>query len=109
MNELLDQVYREMQRLSENGEHAGYEEFVQVVELREQLVVYIEANRDFLTPEEKKMLNHLGTMDSKILNHMNRLKIEAKDGLLKMQHSKIQKSGYSSYTVNESFMFDERK
>ncbi|WP_041853731.1 hypothetical protein [Thermobacillus composti] len=106
MDELLLQLLSESRRLSEMGRDAGYESFVNLVELRQQLVEAIRGRN--LTDRQQAMLRELQTYESILLGHMNDLMKEAEEALRSIRTSKIQQRGYQAYSPAGSMLFDRR-
>lgn len=106
MDELLLRVLSESKRISELGRDAGYESFVSLIELREQLVEAVRGGE--LTDYQREMLRELQTYESNLLLHMNDLKREAEQALRSIRNSKVQQRVYQAHTSTGSILFDRR-
>jgi hypothetical protein len=109
MDELLLQVLAETKRLCESEPSDDYEQFVNLVELRQQLTDRIEEQEEGLQPNQKLQMQQLLTYDSVIMREMQRLKDEAMDMIGRMNSSKKQYTAYNNKRTYDSFMFDKRK
>jgi len=103
----LDSLLAESKRLGELGKDAGYESFIRLVEMRDQLVQAISGYE--LTDEQKRKLLELQAHDAVLLRHMNELKREAEKGLQSIRNSRIQQQAYQSNTPYESMLFDKKR
>lgn len=108
LSELIDRLVRETNRLSEMGAQCTYQEFEQLVELRQTLINAIELNGHNLTDEHRKKIQSLSPLDEIILGHMHRLREEAREGIVKMNQSKRQAAVYQQQPAYESILFDKR-
>jgi hypothetical protein len=109
MDELLLQVLTETKRLCESEPSDDYEQFVNLVELRQQLTDRIEEQEEGLKPNQMLQVQQLLTYDSGIMREMQRLKDEAMDKIGRMNSSKKQNTAYNNKGVYDSFMVDKRK
>ncbi|XID91004.1 hypothetical protein ACF3MZ_21125 [Paenibacillaceae bacterium WGS1546] len=109
MNELIERVLQETQRLSKDGESCSYLEFVELVELRQLLTDEVEKKRDAMTDAQKERIRELKHMDAAILGHMQRLKDEASQALNQLNGSKLQRKAYQNEVEFGSILFDKRK
>jgi len=108
MDDLLRQVLAETRLLSQRDESLEYERYVQLVDLRETLTSKI-ADQEIVSVADKEMIKEILNYDSVILGIMQELKLEALEGLKKVQSFKKQKAAYDNAGDHESFMFDQRK
>lgn len=108
-DELLDRVLQETQRLCDEGPEAGYEAFVELTDLREQLMENVTERQAKLTSEQQASLRRLLELDSIILQHMHALKNEAEQGLGRIQQSNRQRDAYQPQYDVGSIMFDHKK
>jgi len=106
---LLDQVLKETQRLSDTGPEAGYEAFVALTDLREKLMQAVGEQQAALTPEQKMALRRLLELDPVILRHMQTLKAEAEQALVRIHQSSLQREAYQPHYDVGSIMFDRKK
>jgi len=106
MDELLHQVISESKRLSELGREAGYESFVRLVGLRDQLIEAMRGRE--LTDGQREKLRELQACESVLLGHMQDLKREAEERLRSIRASKIQQRAYQAKAPTESMLFDRR-
>lgn len=107
MNNLLQQILEETQLLCQPNPNTDYERYVQLVELRESLTSAL-VSEPSLTPLNKQMIREIISCDPVILQHMQRLKDEANEGLNRIRSYKKQKSAYDQQYGSEGFMFDQR-
>lgn len=107
MDDLLRRVLDESRRLSELGKEAGYESFVQLVDLRDQLVKAIGDQE--LSDEHRRQLRKLQTYESVLLSHMSELLKEAEEGMRSIRTSKVQQQAYQQSAPYESMLFDKKR
>jgi len=108
MYKQIEELLTETDRLAEEGDRYGYEAFVELVEKRQRLLDALERNREPLPDSCKEMLRSIAEKDAVILAHMQRLKKEAEDGLVRLAQAKKQRAAYQAEGIAESFMFDKR-
>lgn len=84
MDKMLEHLLSETARLAEEGGNCEYEAFVQLVELRQQMLDLLEQYQEPLPEEYKQKLRLLAEKDAVILEHMQRLKKEAEEGLARL-------------------------
>jgi hypothetical protein len=109
LDTLLEQVLKETQRLGDEGPKAGYEAFVRLTDLREKMMEVLAEQRGALTEEHKAILRKLLELDPVILGHMQTLKHEAEQGLIRIQQSNKQRDAYQPHYDVGSIMFDRKK
>jgi Fe2+ or Zn2+ uptake regulation protein len=109
MDELLNLVLQETQRLCDEGPEAGYEAFVWLTDLREKMMEVLAEQQEALTNEHKAIIRRLLELDPVILGHMQTLKHEAEQGLLRIQQSNKQREAYQQHYDVGSIMFDRKK
>ncbi|MFC5653070.1 hypothetical protein ACFPYJ_28965 [Paenibacillus solisilvae] len=107
MNNLLHQILEETKLLCHPNLNTDYEQYVQLVELREALTSAL-VSKPLLTPQNKEMIREIISCDPVILQHMQRLKDEANEGISRIRSYKKQKSAYDQQYSSEGFMFDKR-
>ncbi|QHT63443.1 hypothetical protein GXP70_28145 [Paenibacillus lycopersici] len=107
MDNLLQQVLSETEFLSNNGQTEHYERFEALVELRQSLVDRIAAEGP-LSAGQKMLVQAIMGHDHAIMAHMDRLKNEAAEGLIRLQGYQRQRNGYSQPAYYDGFMFDKR-
>jgi hypothetical protein len=105
---LLDQVLKETQRLSDVGPAAGYEAFVELTNLRERMMDALAEHQAQLTEGQKGILHRLRELDPLILGHMQYLKTEAEQGLVRVRQSYRQREAYQQQYGVGSIMFDHK-
>lgn len=109
MDELIRKVLVEIVRLCEPTIRHDYEEYVALTELREELLIKVNKNKP-LNDSQIQLLNEINKYDSMIIQQMLNLKIEAEEGLRRLNASKKQKIAYvNDETALDSFMYDKRK
>jgi len=106
MDSLLLRLLAESRRLSELGKEAGYEAFVELVELRDQWIRAMEGREP--TDEQKRLLQELKTYESVLLGHLHELLEEAQVGLRSFRTSRIQQRAYQTYAPYESMLLDKK-
>ncbi|MFD0714968.1 hypothetical protein [Paenibacillus sp. GCM10027626] len=109
MHELLQAVLHETELLSrlEQTEDNDYERFERLVDLRQALVDQI-AEYGKLLPSQKQAVKAIMEYDSIIVRHMERMKEEAQEGLLRINNVKRQKAAYDNSSAYDAIMFDKR-
>ncbi|SDX28534.1 hypothetical protein [Paenibacillus sp. CF384] len=100
-------VLAETKYLSELGDSEDYERFESLVELRQSLVDQIDAEGE-LSPELKKVVQELFQYDTIILGHMQRIKNEAAEALIRLNGYKKQIHAYGNQGHLDGLMFDRR-
>lgn len=107
MDDLLSRLLAESRRLSELGKDAGYEAFVQLVDLREAFIRSMDGREP--TDEQRQLLRELKTYESVLLGHMRELLREAEAGLRSFRTSRIQQRAYQAYASAESMLLDKKQ
>lgn len=105
MDNVIEQLFLESQRLSDVNQEWEYEEFERLVEIRQSIADQI----DSLSDQQRARLRQLQQFDDKIVTNMQRLMQEAQDGISRLNSSRKQKNAYSHADNLGSFMFDEKK
>ncbi|WP_028551013.1 hypothetical protein [Paenibacillus sp. UNC451MF] len=112
MDKSLDELLQMTQQLASKLETVGYEEIVEFVNIREELVLNIQKQYEN-HKLDKSYLDHalvsILSYDDQILYRMQQLKNEASDNLNKMTTAKQQKSSYEAKYAPESMFFDKKK
>jgi hypothetical protein len=107
MDDLLRRLLAESRRLSELGKEAGYEAFIELVDLREQVIRAMDGRK--LTAEQQQLLRELKTHESVLLGHMQELLRDAEAGLCSFRNSRIQQRAYQAYAPSESMLLDKKQ
>jgi hypothetical protein len=108
MDDLLVSVLEKVKYLAKAGREAGYEEFVELVELRQALTDLV-LDKGNLTPHVKMIVDEILSYDPQILAAMKALKDEAEEGLSRIHSSRKQRSLYNQQEAYDSIMFDAKK
>jgi hypothetical protein len=106
MEQLIQEVLTESDRLARLAQPADYEAYVELTELREALAEEVQG-RYTISDVERALLNSISQYDEIILGHMKTLMQEAAAGIQRINSSKKQKAGYGNTSSHESIMFDK--
>ena len=106
MEQLIQEILKESDRLAKLAEPADYEAYVELTELRQVLAEEVQ-NRDTITEAEKALLSSISQYDEIILGHMQMLMQEAAASIQKINDSRKQKESYGNVGTHESIMFDK--
>ncbi|MCF2944120.1 hypothetical protein [Paenibacillus tarimensis] len=87
---------------------APYEEFTELVVLRDNVLQELQQKPD-MSEDEKHMLRQIGEFDSVILNRMLELKEEAAQAIQKLSKTRVQKKAYQDSYTPGSFFFDRKE
>jgi hypothetical protein len=109
MDKLIRQVMDEVIRLGEPHPERRYEEYEELVELRQQLVDQVEKNVHPLSAEQRDFIHQILSYDNVILERMAAYKLEAEEGLQAIKAAKRQRKSYEVPSFDEGFLFDEKK
>ncbi len=112
MDNSLDELLQLTHQLASRLETADYEEMVEFVDTREELVQNIRQqyeqhhfDKAYLESARASILSY----DTLILRRMQQLKDEASGNLNRMTAAKQQKSSYEAKYAPESLFFDKKK
>lgn len=108
MDNLIDRLLEETRKLGENPDQFGYEEFVALVELRQQLSDMI-SEQGKPMPLQQVRINELLPYEAIILSRMQHLKMEAQTEIERLQNTKRQHVAYHQLGATSSFMFDQKQ
>ncbi|MFB9276278.1 hypothetical protein [Cohnella cellulosilytica] len=106
MEQLIQEVLTESDRLARLAQPADYETYVELTELREALAAEVH-ERSAISEVERALLGSISQYDEIILGHMQTLMQEAAAGIQRINSSKKQKAGYGNAGSHESIMFDK--
>lgn len=109
MDELIERVLVETKRMSVVGAVDEYEQFEDLIELRQQLADLVVSDRDTLSERQKAWIQEINSYDVAMLGEMQRLKDEASAGLNRMTLSKKQFAAYNQVDAYDSILMDKRK
>jgi regulator of replication initiation timing len=109
MDKLMRQVLDEIIRLSEPKPNRRYEEYEELVELRQRLVDQVEENVHLLSEEQRGYIRQILSYDAVILKHMAMYKREAEEGLLAIEAGKRQRRTYEMQNFDGGILFDKKK
>ncbi|MFM9330664.1 hypothetical protein [Paenibacillus mesotrionivorans] len=109
MDNLVREVLNEVIRLSKHQPGRRYEEYEELVELRQRLVDQVKENDHPLSEMLKESIREILSYDTVILERMAAYKLEAKEGLLAIEAAKRQRRVYDMPSFEEGFLFDEKK
>lgn len=109
MDELIRQVLNEVIRLSKPQSDLRYEEYEELVELRQCLVNQVAEGGHPLSEEQREYIRQILSYDTVILERMDAYKLEAEEGLLAIEAAKRQRRVYEAPSFDEGFLFDKKK
>jgi predicted house-cleaning noncanonical NTP pyrophosphatase (MazG superfamily) len=109
MDKLVRQVLDEVVRLSKPHPDHRYEEYEELVELRQRLVDRVAEGSHPFSEEQREYIHKILSYDAIILERMAAYKVEAEEGLLAIKAAKRQRRTYEGPSFDEGFMFDEKK
>lgn len=109
MDKLIRQVLDEVIRLGEPQSERRYEEYEELVELRQRLVDLVEKSIHPLSEEQRGYILQILSYDNVILERMAAYKLEAKEALQAIEAAKRQRKSYEVPSFDEGFLFDEKK
>ncbi|WP_339278961.1 hypothetical protein NYE40_21960 [Paenibacillus sp. FSL W8-1187] len=101
LNELRQKTSDLMARL----DSAEYEEFVLLVEQREQVLQKLQGSA--LSEEDRDCIRSLQQYDSRLLQQMGLLKTEAAETLFRIRQSKNGRNAYEGYG-SQSYFIDKK-
>ena len=105
MEQVLNEVLRETLRLLDDESEAEYEAFVELTNLRDQLLERVRQRP--LLDKEKILLREILQHDDEMMRRMLILKREAEIGMQRLNNSKRQQGAYGNAGFSESIMFDK--
>ncbi|MBB6632586.1 hypothetical protein [Cohnella thailandensis] len=107
---MFEHIEKETHRLSRPECDADYTEYENFVELRQQLVDFLESNPE-IAKQEKRRIHTLAPYETGLLSKMESHKQEAQAGMRKVDETRRQRNAYynDSYGGIEGFMFDKRR
>lgn len=105
----MQQVLDEIIRLSEPRPDCRFEEYVELVELRQGLVNQVEKSVHPLSEEQREYIRQILSYDAIILEQMAKYKLEAEEGLQAIETAKRQRKTYEMQSFDGGFLFDEKK
>ncbi|WP_166243641.1 hypothetical protein [Paenibacillus turpanensis] len=107
MEEILQSILSMTITLANSSEH-GFEDYLLLIDLRQEVVNNLEAGY-VLSASEKNILSKIKPYEDLVFQRMKLLKDEAEQGLVRIQNSKRQRKGYNQPGLSESIMFDKRE
>ncbi|MFC5401744.1 hypothetical protein ACFPOF_03275 [Cohnella soli] len=108
MNATLRQLHDVTVELTGRIGHADHDELVNLVELRESVLLDVQQRRP-LPDAEENLLRAIAEHDPVIVARMEALREEAADELQKIAVTRLQQQKYQQSFNAESFFFDEKK
>ncbi|QHW32602.1 hypothetical protein GZH47_18460 [Paenibacillus rhizovicinus] len=109
MDKLVQEVLEETQSLlSVVEEDVDYTRYVALVQKRQELVDYLGQHHD-LSDASKMGIRKLREYDDSIIARMQRIKDEAREGLLRLHGYRKQRNAYDIHESVAGFMFDRKK
>jgi hypothetical protein len=109
MDKLVQQVLDEVIRLSKPQPDRLYEEYEELVELRQRLVDQVKGKDYPLSEMQRECIREILSYDTAILEQMAAYKLEAEEGLLAIEAAKRQRRVYEIPSFDEGFLFDKKK
>lgn len=103
--ELLDLTIISVENINELNE----EGLLNLIQLRDEVVGYIEEEGRTIFKEEKELISKISMFDPIIVQRMEYLKEEAAQKLRMIKMSQIQKNNYDNSLVAESYFIDRKE
>ena len=110
MDNALERLEQLTQSVISRLDEVGFEDLAEFVEQRERLIHEIQQSE--IGPEMyvfREKVQMLLEQDSAILNKMERLKEEARQGMNQMHAAKKRRSAYDGKYIADSVFFDKKK
>ncbi|OBR63551.1 hypothetical protein A7K91_06250 [Paenibacillus oryzae] len=104
----LASLYKKTRELVEETSEVPYEEFVELVEMRESIIqkLYLYGT---LNETEKMYIQQISQLDNEVNRRMHEHRNNAAQQLKKLDETRKQRSGYDMDLAGESYFIDYRK
>ncbi|SDW83681.1 hypothetical protein [Paenibacillus sp. PDC88] len=108
LSSLINELERNVNELLSVVNHANYEQIVELVDKKEEIVSNLLEYKEELSLDTKEKIKALMIQDSLVISRMQSLKDEATEWLLKRESIKEQRSAYNMNYTPDSFFFDKK-